>query len=123
MEHTNSKYPEEMIQLLVDHMLKELFAHQGSYVELNKSHGEENRKEVFNRVREVLKLMNINYSIPTPELDPTGQSIIKLYYKIKIMTETQMLLWRQERKRNGTFSERYGYREPEWDSNYHRFDI
>ena len=111
-EPTKSKYSEEKTCELVERLLKTLMAQQGSWVSIDKSHGEVNQKEVFNRVRETLKLMGIRYEIPDPS--NTTYLLAEPVYRIKIVTDAQFLIWSQDRRRNGVFSERYGYREITW---------
>lgn len=113
---TRSKFSEEKICQLVEKMIKMLIEKEGSWVILDESYGEANQKEVFNRVRETLKIMNIPYSIPDPS--QTRYLLGDPIYKIKVMSEEQLKIWKEGRKQNGTFSERNGYRDPQWINDY-----
>lgn len=94
---TKAKYSEEELQKLTEAVIKVCLEKQGAWVFINNNHGKENQEEIFNRVRNILNLMGIQYSISQPISD-VGQirSIDRdrSPYKIKVMTEEQVERWR-----------------------------
>ena len=96
---------EETIEQLVQLYLKVCLDNEGAWVDLNKITYAET---VWNRLRDLLKLMGIKYAIPSQF--PSGEIVYDDHagYKIKVLNTKQ----KEDSFTNASFSVRYGYKPP-----------